>query len=913
MNSRNPTSALRLPQLLVILPIVVGISTAQQVNQGLVQQAETKLKSMTPAQIRAKVSQLGMTLEQAEAKAKQYGVDLDAYLQQGGTSQGLPAIDTLNNASSQQGIPTNVDTTAGAEEAQPEELTPSVPPFDSTLIGPGGLHYFGYDVFHNVPAAFEPMAAGPVDPDYLVGPTDVLRINVWGQVEQRNDLEVDNEGRIFIPTVGPVLVSGLTLQQAQSAILKQMSQSYKGLVTSPRTVWLDLTIARLRPKRVFIMGEVKAPGGYTVSTYSTVFDALYSVGGPTVKGSLRDVRLIRNGRVIARVDLYGYLTGSDKINDVRVQDNDIIYIPPRGKTISIRGEVRREAIYELLPDENFRRLLEIAGGILSTTYLERAELDHIIPFQNRIRGKLEREVLDVDLRQIVNQKKDFPVSDGDEVTLRPILELKENYVKVGGAVFRPGRYQLERVKTVRDLILEADSLRPDAYLDRATLLRTRPDSTLESIHLDLSRVLASEPAENIELRPWDSLTVYSKWDIEQHRTVSISGHVRNPGYYPYADSMSLFGLVFRAGGLQDSIYRAQTYMPRAELLRLNPDGITKSILPFNLGALLDSIPGVNRLLRPDDEVLIHEIEVGRVTNDTVEVRGNVRRPGRFHLTSNMTLTDAIVLAGGYTEDAYRLQAEIARIEPKGMGEDSLVYIRFSKLPDLSDTSKQNRLSSEDHRPGDSHLQRYDIVFVRPNPEFKLQQLVDLEGEVRYFGQYALKYPNERLSDVISRAGGLKRSAYLLGGRMTRQRERMNVDFERAVNRPGSTYDVVLQEGDSIFIPPKPNSVTVVGEVNNPGILGFIEGDNMLNYIDRAGGITDSANYALVHFPNGNVERHGFGLFSGNPRVDDGSTVIVTKVPPPPPPTPGVDTATTVKDMFAIVVSAITVIILAQKL
>ncbi len=897
-----------LPLLLLSL---ISFSVSAQ-TQAQIDEAKAKLGTMTPGQIEAKISQYGMTMEQAQAKAAQYGVDLSSYLNKlpasgGSRTPQTPTADTTQHVAPQPIIQ--------IQNPAPAESTVAHTGIDtSKLLGPGGLRYFGYDVFRNVPAAFEP-ATGPVDPEYLIGPADVIRINVWGQVEQRNDLEVDNEGRVFIPTVGPVLIAGQTLEQAQKSITKQMSESYKGLVTSPRSVWLDVTIARLRPKQIFIMGEVNSPGGYSVSTYANVFSSLFWVGGPTVKGTLRDVRLIRNNKVIAHVDLYKYLTGAEKINDVRVQSNDIIFVPARGKTVSVSGEIRRPGIYELLPDENLRKVIDFAGGILPTTYLERVQIEHIIPFENRVRGDYERTVSDVDFRKVVNEKSEYALADGDAVTLFRIDEDKENYVMIEGAVFRPGTYQLEKASTLRDLVMQADSLLPETYLKRADITRTHLDSTIEVLHVDLGRAMANETADNIELEPYDSVTVYSIWDMSSHRTVSIRGHVHNPGTYPYADSLTLYDFIFRAGGLEDSIYRAETYLTRADLIRLNPDGLTKRTVPFNLGDLLNGVPGVNRLLLPDDEVVIYEIEVAKVRNDSIQVLGRVRKPGRFHLTSNMTLKDAILLAGGYTEDAWTLYAEIARVEPKGMGEDSLVYIRFSHLPDFGDSTKTGNALSEEQRANSFHLERYDIIFVRPNPEFKFQELVAINGDVRFAGDYALRSPNERLSDVIARAGGPKKSAYIGGGRVTRKGERVNVDFDLAIRKPGGDYDVVLHAGDSIFVPKKPNAVRVSGEVNNPGILGFIEGDNMWNYIDRAGGVTDSANYALVQFPSGNVEKHGLGwLFYGNPRVEDGSSIVVTKVPPPPPAPqfPGPDMGTTIKDIFAIGMSAATIIYLAHQ-
>lgn len=896
--------------VLALILLFPGSGTAQ--SQAQIEEAKAKLGTMTPEQIDAKIREAGFTRAQAEAKAREYGIDLETYLNRLPAPALKPATSQISFPDTTQPHPQSVIQIIQNPSAASQDTTMPHPRVDaSKLAGPGGLRYFGYDVFINAPTAFEP-AAGPVDPDYLIGPADVLRINVWGQVEQRNDLEVDNEGRIFIPTVGPVLIAGLTLEQAQKTILKEMSQSFKGLVSSPRSVWLDVTIARLRPKRIFIMGEVNSPGGYSVSTYANVFNSLFWVGGPTVKGSLRDVRLVRNNKVIAHVDLYKYLTGAEKINDVRVQSNDIIFVPTRGKTVTIRGEVRRPGIYELLPEENVRRLLDFSGGILPTTYLERAQIQHIIPYQKRVRGEFERMVSDINFRDILNESKDYVLADGDAITLFPIDEEKENYVTIDGAISRPGTYQLEKVHTLRDLVMQADSLLPEAYIKRADITRTYPDSTLEVIHVDLGQAMAKLAPDNLALQSLDAVKIYSIWDITDHRRVSISGHVRNPGSFPYADSLTLYDIVFKAGGLTDSIYRAETFLQRADLIRLNPDGLTKKTFHFNLGDLLDKVPGVNRLLQPDDEVVIYGINVARVRNDTVEVRGKVRKPGRFNLTSNMTLDDAILLAGGYTEDAWKLQAEVARVVPKGMGEDSLVYIRFPNLPDLSDTTSDRLLLTDQSRAGDFPLQRYDIVFVRPNPEFKLQEIVTIAGDVRFPGEYALKYPNERISDLIVRAGGVKKSAYIAGARMSRGGQRVNVDFERALRRPGGDYDVVMHVGDDVFVPQKPNSVTVSGEVNNPGILSFIDGDDMWDYIDRAGGVTDSANYALVHFPSGNVEKHGLGWFRGDPTIEDGSSIVLTKEPPPPPATPGVDVGATIKDIFAIAMSAATIIYLAHQ-
>ena len=900
-------------------------SQAQDLPPGAKQQAKAQLQQMTPEQIEAKIKELGMTMQEAEAKAAEAGIDLKTYVQQRIAPTGVvtPEQAEQMKAESKPDLPTaDKPRTEAMEEAgvKPEEAekapeTERERKAEDEFIGPGGMKYFGYDLFAVVPSAFEPLAVGPVDPEYLIGPEDVLRIIVWGQAEFQNELAVDREGRIFITTVGPVLLSGLTLDEAYKKLLKQMSRSYSGLVSQPPTVWLDLSLARVRPKKIFLMGEVKKPGGYTVSTYATVFNSLYGVGGPTVHGSLRDVRVIRGNKVIARIDLYDYLTGANETNDLRVQSNDVVFIPVRGRTISIKGEVKRPAIYELKEDENLERLIDIAGNLKSTAYVERIQVERILPFDQRRRGHPEVVIVDVDYRDIKIKKEDFRLADGDAVTVYSVHDLKLNFVSLKGAVVRPGSYQLEKVPTLRDLVLAADSLLPEAYLERADILRTRPDFTLEAIRVNLRAAMQGHSLDNILLQGLDQIRIYSIHETEDRTFVSVRGHVKNPGRYVHADSLNLYDLVFKAGGLTDSLFRARTFLDRADLIRLNRDGITKRTIPFDLGDLLAGDPGVNRLLKAEDEVVIYEIDVVEFRDKYIEVFGEVRRTGQFPLTTNMTLTDAILLAGGFTEQGWRLQAEVARTVETG-SEDTLSTLFFPRLPDLSDSLQRSRVKLELRRTSDFQLDHRDQIFVRLNPEFTPQEHVQITGEVRFPGLYALRERNETLSQLFRRAGGPKKSGFLKGGRMLRDTIRVNVDFEAVILERSAKEDVVLQAGDKIHIPPKPSSVLVSGEVYNPGLLGFTEGDNLWDYVERAGGVTDSAQYVLVSYPSGNVEKYGISwtsrLFSSNPDLPDGTAIRVTRIPPKPP-EEKFDYAGVIKDVFAISASTLTILVLANQL
>ena len=758
--------------------------------------ATQRSQAMSQREIEAQLRAMGMTLADAEQKAREMGIDLKTFLQ----LQQKPAAP-------KGGAPT---------EMGPADTTTTTKPTDTLAAkrlqrlprpkGPGGLPYFGYDIFDQVPAAFEPTAAGPADPEYVIGPSDILRVTVWGQVELRQELPVDKEGRIFIPTIGQILVSGLTLDRATETIKREMARSYSGLMSRPPTAWLDVTLARLRPKRVFVMGEVNKPGGYTVSSYATVFNVLYSIGGPTVDGSLRDIRVLRNGKVIAHVDMYAYLAGGEETNDLRVQDNDLVYIPPRGKTVAISKEVRIPAVYELLPPEGLSALIKYAGGVLSTAYIERAQIDRVVPFKERKPGQEDRQVLDVDLRPVLNDGKDVELFDQDRITVSSILEMRKNVVSVTGAVRRPGRVELERAKSVR-------------------------------------------------------------------------------------------GLIEAAGGLDPKAFTGE-----GQLVRYNEDEITRRIIQVPLGDILESKAG-DITLEPRDSLLVFSTEETEVKTRFVTIYGQIKKAGQYPYYDGLTLGELVLDAGGYTESAERLEAEVSRVPPGGLSGDSLVVVLHPSLPPEFDTTG-NGMDRQ------FLLQHRDQVFIRPNPKFVEVQKVTITGDYMYPGVYAMRERGERLSSLLKRAGGPTATSFLSGAQLIRQGKRVLVDLSLAL-AGDQNHDIILQGGDSIHVPTKPRTVFVTGEVNRPGLLSFIDGDDVTDYIDRAGGRTDSASYAVLMKPTGESRRVNFGLFRQNPDVPEGSVISVEKMKPEAPTQP-VDVGGTIKDIFAVLASAATVIYLIYQ-
>ena len=915
------------------LPATSQYFKLQAQTPGQIQKAEATLQTMTPEQIDAKIKELGMTREQAEDKAKEYGIDLNTYLMKGSAPAVNQQQPTVNiNVAPQTVTPAQIVPTAQPQAGQavqpvtpaqtvPTQATPEEAPGPQKpakeakpILGPGGIPYFGYNLFKGGPNAFESQP-NIADNTYIVGKGDVLRIALWGDVQSMSEYQVDVEGRILIQPAGPVLVAGYSLDQVKARVVQALSRSLSGLITRPPTTFVDLTIARLRPVRAFMMGEVANPGTYSLSSFATVFNSLFSVGGPLVSGSLREVRVMRNGKLATKVDLYDYLIGSDKSNDIRINDNDVVYIPLRGRTVGIHGAVLRSAHFELLPGEQLKKLLEFSGGIRSTFYLQRVQINRIVPFAERKLGEPDRKIFDIDFSNILMNGKDYKLEDGDIVRVYPINDEQENYVDIAGAVWRPGRFQLEKVPTLKDLLVAADSLLPEAYMEHATIVRTYDDKETEVFYVNLDSIMNG--TSKFPLESWDSVRVFSRYEmLANPDSIAVEGAAKHTGYFPLHIGLTLYDVVYENAGLSDTLYRQKIYLQRADLVRLNKDRYTSRIIEFNLWDLFQNRIK-DTLLLPGDRIIIYPINAVQFTDRYVDIAGRVKSPGRYKLSENMTVLDLLIEAGGYTEAASTDRAEIARLERAGLGRDSLSRMINVPLPDFFDPQSLSSGKIAEYRAVSFKLQHRDQVFIRPNPKYIFQQSVTVDGEVEHPGSYVLSKLNEHVSDVIKRAGGVKNAGYAEGGKVVRGKLRLRINIAEAIDDPAGNNDIILQPGDSISIPKQPFSVQVSGEVNNPGLFSYVDGKSKSFYVKSSGGVTDSADFVLITYPTGMVEQAGIHWWSANPSIPDGSIITVAKVKPEPPEpiVPGQKTTAfdMVKDIFAIIVPAVTVIVLAAKL
>jgi polysaccharide export outer membrane protein len=630
---------------------------------------------------------------------------------------------------------------------------------------------FGYEIFSYAPTTFEPLAAGPVDPDYPIGPGDEVIVTLWGDNEFTHAAVVNREATITVPDIGQVVLNGLTLAQAKRTITDRLSAVYSGLRARRPTTFVDVTLGKLRTVQVFILGDVVRPGGYTISSVSTVLNALYSAGGPTPRGSMRDVRIIRHNDVYRHVDLYGYILTGSKAEDVRLQSGDVVFVPPVGKLVAVLGEVNRPAIYELADGERFQALLRLSGGVRATALISRALVDRVVPFAQRdsLAGQ-DRVALDLPLRDVLaDSTRDPEMVDRDIVRIFRVGDIRKNTVVVNGhGIYHGGIFAWRPGMRASDLVRDAGGLTPDAYLERGLVVRTDENRMRRSLAFHVGHAMAGDAGADLELQPLDEITVQSIWDVGDRHTVEIKGSVRKPGSYEYLDGMTVMDLIFRAGGLMES--------------------------------------------------------------------------------------------------ASPLEAEVARVDSSTIATKQ--GARIFKVP-----------ISRDYTYGDTSfvLSQWDQVFVREIPDWQLQRNVSITGEVIYPGIYSLRMRDERLSSVLSRAGGLKPTAYPRAAKFTRKKDgagRLAVDVADVALKHGRRFDIVLEDGDEIFIPREPKTVKVVGEVGFPASVLYERGRPLGFYVEQAGGYTENADKGRTKIiqPNGHVRGPRSMWFDPSP--DAGALIIV---------------------------------------
>jgi protein involved in polysaccharide export with SLBB domain len=609
------------------------------------------------------------------------------------------------------------------------------------------LQPFGYDLF-NAPSELNPPPEVADLSDYILGPGDNIIIHLWGKVEKEFDLTVDREGKIFIPKLGEITAWGLTPQQFESKVTQIFSRIYTDFKVS-------VSLGKIRSIRIYMTGEINKPGAYTVSSLTTLFNALYLAGGPNERSSLRNIKLIRNNKIFATVDLYKFLLQGDNSGDVRLSSGDAIFVPISGPRFSISGQVKRPAIYEMADSETISQALELAGGPTAVAYLDRLMLV-------RISQNDEREVIDINLNRDNGPIDDIGLVDGDALTLFSIYDMKRNVVSIAGMVKHPGQFERTDSTTLKSLLTQAELLPENVYYTRANLFRRYADLSAEVIPVNLTDVLDGKT--DIELKDYDSLHVYSIDEVIRKKYVYIEGEVKRAGRFPLYDNMKVSDLLFLAGGLNK-----QAYHLNAELVHTDSAG------KVQIASVDLSNPQSGQVLLQEDDLLFVRKRPDWFLHRMVTIEGEVKFPGQYTLKErNETLLDLIKRTGGFTESAFpkgiifrrktiaddlkrqNLDEIIANSQP--LKEDSLGNYRKMGLISYN-TENMNRIIIDMDKilntkgaEGNIVLQSDDYIFIPEIPSgISVMGAVGANGTIKYIPKKSVKYYVERAGNFTSQA------------------------------------------------------------------------------------------------------------------------------------------------------------------
>ena len=774
------------------------------------------------------------------------------------------------------------------------------------------LERFGEDVFVNGTGNLDDLPMDlPAGPDYVVGPGDGLTVSLTGGISQRLQRVVDREGRIELPEVGGVEVSGRSLGDVQHLVQTVLRGQFRG-------VDADVSLSRIRTVRVYVTGDVERPGAYDVSSLSTPLNALYIAGGPTSGGSLRIIHHYRGKQLVQEVDIYDLLLHGIRGDMQRLQAGDTIQIPPLKGQVTIEGMVRRPAVYELNGEKGLAEVLELAGGVLPSGTLRHVDVERVESHEGRTMLRLDIPETNSDA-SVNKALESFAVQDGDKIKITPILPYADKTVYLDGHVSRPGKFAYTDGMKVTDLIKSYKDVLPEPSISHAEIIRlSQPDFAPEVLTFNLGDALAGKDQDLI-LKPFDIVRVFGRFDFEDPPVITVTGEVRDPGDHLTNGSAHLRDVVYLAGGTtRDAL------LTDAQVFRKTRDGKLE-VINVNLAKALEGDAKDNIILEPKDRVFIHR-DLNKLDPPTVAVEGEVARPGKYPLGDNMTAAALVRLAGGFKRGAYKEEADLTRYE---VSQGTKVVSDHVTVPIAK--------AMADEPDADVRLRDGDVLAIRQLTGWKdVGAMITVTGEVVHPGTYGIQ-EGERLSSIIQRAGGFRTDAYPYGAVFEREKvkelqeknradliqtvqtqaadvknvplqnqddmlakeavlQQYQTTLENLQNTPpqgrlvihissnmqrwvNTSADIQVRAGDTLYVPKKPNIVLVDGSVYNPTAITFKPGKSAGWFLKQAGGPTNMAEKkgTFVIRADGSVVGGSGGLFSGgveNAAMQPGDMVVV---------------------------------------
>ena len=826
-------------QLSVIKFLFVGllfvVMATSSYGQSMSDIQNIKVDDLSDAQLEQLIKRAessGMTEQQLEAMARERGMPATEVAK---LRQRINQIRNKRN-DTQSSVPQN---NSGREWNQPEVLMQEkeIPMTEQEK------KIFGFSLFRNNNLTFTPNLNIPTPQNYILGAGDQLLIDIYGASQYEYDLNINSEGLIFIPNVGPVNLSGLTVEAATSRLTRTLSAIYSGLGGSAPNTFMKLRIGNIRSIQVSMVGEVFTPGNYTISSFASVFNAIYAAGGIKENGSFRNIRVYRNSKMVAELDIYDFLVNGNQSSNIRLEDNDVILIPPVEKRVDISGPVRRPGLFEMKSDENLEDLIKFAGGFSDKAYSNVATV-----FRTT---EKEFKVENIESGNFEN----FVPKSGDSFVFGELLNRYENRIQVSGALMRPGTFALEDGMGVSDLIQKAGGLRDDAFMNRAALYRTGNDFSLEMVTVNISEIVNGNE-EDITLQREDILYIPSIYDLREEFYVIISGEVNRPGTFAFAENMSVSDLVFRAGGFKESATSSQIEIAR----RVKDDisGKLAEIIHINIDKELRILDDdSNFTLTPFDHVIVRR-NSGFQRSRFVSVEGEVYFPGEYAIAhANERISDLLKRAGGLNQFAYPKGATLIRRN------------EFFEGPSENEIKSTNLLGVK------RNLQRIkrDTTEAEKILLNRIDQKIEEKGgglSSKQGGLLIDEFRKETIEGLVSQSDSLDFS-------IVKTQDMIGISLSEIIQNPGSEFDLILQEGDILSIPKQLQTVRMRGEVLFPTTARYNENFGFKSYISRAGGFTEKSKKkkSYVVYANGDVRRTSNILFfKFYPNIEPGSEIII---------------------------------------
>ncbi len=779
--------------ILFMMLLTASMTFAQGMSdQQVMQFIASEVKAGTSqAQIVTKLMQRGVNIDQIRRLRNQYDKQISSAgktaAADGAVSYAADRMRSNSDGTTTQEVSTaKVGTTGEVVNDAREDVQNvehDVQATQGTAPDANGKKVFGRDIFAQANPSFQPNANMPIPDNYVLGPGDQVIVDIYGASQNTIVHTISPEGTITVSGYGPIYLSGLSVAAAQSKLHQTIGSRYQSSN-------LKMTVGNTRTIQVNIMGEVKAPGTYHLSAFANVFYALYRAGGTSDLGTLRNIKVYRNGRLVTVVDLYDYILNGRLAGNIRLQDNDVIQVEPYQALVGITGNIKRPMFYEMRQNESVATIIKYAGGFTGDAHKKSVRL---------VRQAGERySVFNVGEFDMGT----FSLMDGDAVSVDGMINRFENMVEIKGAVFRPGQFELGKsITSVRSLIEAAEGVTEDAFTSHAVLHRLKADRTLEVVPVDVKGIMEGTVAD-IPLQNEDVLFIMTQEDLRQERTLSITGEVMSPGSYQYADNTTIEDLIVMAGGLRDQASLAKVDVSRRIL---DPRATTKAkeiskTFTFELkdGLVIDGQR--NFLLEPYDVVHVRRSPAFSTARN-IQVSGEVNYEGAFTLpTKNLRLSDAVQMAGGITSDAYTRGARLVR---------------------------------------------------QMNEEERVRQQSTLN---------ALRSILSERGDSINMASLQLGNTYSVG-----------IQLDKALENPGGDYDIVLREGDQLFVPEYNATVKVSGDVFFPNTVSFVNGKNYKFYVNQAGGFGNRAKKAktFIVYQNGTI-----GVAAKGAKPEPGCEIIV---------------------------------------